>query len=79
MKRSIIARGAAEPPITTFRSRSSAFGSAFVASTCWKSISQTVGTPSASVTPSSRISAYTLLPSSQGPGITSLAPHIAAE
>ena len=54
--RSLIARGAAEPPMTTRLSARSRFGSAPDVSTWLNSISQTVGTPSASVTFSSRIS-----------------------
>ncbi len=49
-KRSLIARGAAEPPITTRVSESSSRGFAPLLSTYANSISHTVGTPSASVT-----------------------------
>jgi hypothetical protein len=56
-KASTIARGTAAPPMTTRRSASSARGVAPALAACCSSISQTVGTPSASVTRSSRSSA----------------------
>ena len=74
---SLIARGAADPPMTTRRNMSSVLGSSPAVSTCCSSMSQTVGTPRAIVTCSSRSSSYTLLPSKPGPGSTSLAPAIA--
>ncbi|MCY1537261.1 hypothetical protein D9M68_727500 [compost metagenome] len=49
------------------------------ASKYWNSISHTVGTACEKLTFSSRMSSYRLWPSMCGPGITSLAPTIAAE
>ena len=71
-----MAGGQAEPPITVRLSLEKRKPAGFM----WpSSICQTVGTPAAKVTPSASISSYTDLPSSAGPGKTSLQPVSAAE
>ena len=70
-----MAGGQAEPPITV-RLRVLNFRPWLRA--CVSSICHTVGTPAAKVTPSASISSYTDLPSSAGPGNTTLQPVIAA-
>ena len=71
-----MAGGQAEPPITV-RLRWLNFRPPCC---IWvSSICQTVGTPAAKVTPSASISSYSDLPSSAGPGKTTLAPVSAAE
>ncbi|MDT4843308.1 hypothetical protein FQZ97_772370 [compost metagenome] len=71
-----MAGGQAEPPMTVRLSLLN-----FRPLACmWPSIiCHTVGTPAAKVTPSASISSYTDLPSSDGPGNTSLQPTSAAE
>jgi hypothetical protein len=70
-----MAGAAAEPPITV---RCKVGILTLLSRMKLSSPSQTVGTPAARVTPSSRISSNSDLPSSAGPGNTSLAPVSAA-
>src|SRR3569623_1798237 len=72
----IIAGGQAEPPITVRRKRENF--RLFCATWLSKPI-HTVGTPAENVTCSCSNSSYTDLPSSAGPGSTSLAPVSGAE
>src|SRR5262245_59354135 len=67
--------GQAEPPTTV---RRNVVNLPLVASTCANKPCQTVGTPAASVTSSLSIRSCSDLPSSHGPGNTSLAPTIQA-
>ena len=70
-----MAGGQAEPPITV---RRMCVNFSWFCLTWLSSISHTVGTPAAMVTRSPSSSSYTDLPSSAAPGITSLAPVMAA-
>jgi len=75
--RSMIARGAADPPTTMRLSFSAEASRPGVWSICARKPSQTVGTPSEKVQPSVVARSHRLAPSSFGPGSTSLAPHSA--
>src|SRR5690606_12262311 len=73
---SIIAGGQAEPPITVRRKVENRKS---LVSTWLIRPSQTVGTPAEKVTPSASNNSYSDLPSSAGPGNTSLAPDSGTE
>ena len=71
----IMAGGQAAPPMTVRRIVENFSSCAW---TCASSPCHTVGTPADSVTPSDSISSCSDLPSSPGPGNTSLAPTMQA-
>ena len=74
-KASIMAGGQVDPPMTV---RFMVLNFRSLASTCASKPCQTVGTPAAMVTPSASNSSCSDLPSSHGPGNTSLAPTMHA-